>query len=104
MPVRPGFRALAAWGVVALLAGCATAPELPRGPAITADEARARIAAKLPPKLADARGWATDIYAAMASLAIPPPVENICAIGAVTEQESGFKANPPVEGLPAIAW
>ena len=104
MAVSPGFRALAAWSVLALLAGCATAPEAPRGPAITAEQARARIAAKLPPKLADARGWATDIYAAMASLDIAPTVENICAIVAVAEQESGLKANPPVEGLAAIAW
>jgi hypothetical protein len=40
----------------------------------------------------------------MASLDVPPTAENICAIVAITEQESGFKANPPVEGLAAIAW
>ncbi|HUP29555.1 MAG TPA: DUF1615 domain-containing protein [Usitatibacter sp.] len=90
--------------VVALLAGCATGPEAPRGPPVTAEEARARIAAHLPPKLPDAKGWATDIYAAMASLGVAPSVENICAIVAVTEQESGFKANPEVAGLSAIAW
>lgn len=91
-------------GMTILLAGCATAPEPPRGPPVTADEARARIAARLPAKLSDAKGWATDIYAAMASLEVAPTAENICAIVAVTEQESGFKSNPPVEGLSAIAW
>lgn len=90
--------------ILVVLAGCATAPDLPRGPPVTADEARARIAAHLPAKLADAKGWATDIYAAMASLEVAPSVENICAIAAVTEQESGFKANPEVPGLAAVAW
>jgi hypothetical protein len=71
---------------------------------VTAEEARARIAARLPAKLADAKGWATDIYAAMASLEVAPTAENICAIVAITGQESGFRANPPVEGLAAIAW
>jgi hypothetical protein len=90
--------------LLALLGGCATAPEAPRAPVLSADEARARIAVRLPAKLADARGWAADIQAAMDALQIPPTVQNICAIVAVTAQESGFNANPPVEGLPAIAW
>lgn len=90
--------------LLAILAGCVSAPEAPRGPPVSADEARARIVARLPAGLQDARGWATDIHAAMASLGVAPTAENICAIVAVTAQESGFKANPPVDGLAAIAW
>ena len=69
-----------------LVSACATAPEAPRGPAISAEEARERIASRLPAKLADAKGWAADIHAAMASLDVAPTMENICAIVAVTEQ------------------
>jgi hypothetical protein len=103
--MRATSRSFAAMAVLlAILAGCATAPEAPRAPALTAEQARARIAQRLPPRLADSRGWADDIHAAMAALGIAPTAENICAIVAVTAQESGFKANPPVEGLAAIAW
>lgn len=109
----PGFRIAGAcfagmtksWMLLlAFLAGCASAPEAPPGPPVSADEARSRIVARLPTGLQDARGWATDIHAAIASLGVAPTAENICAIVAVTAQESGFKANPPVEGLAAIAW
>jgi hypothetical protein len=57
----------------------------------------------LPDGLADRGGWATDLYAAIAALELPPTPENICAAIAVTQQESGFRADPPVPGLPAIA-
>ena len=48
-------------------------------------------------------GWAVDIFAAFEALSIRPTPENICAVIAVTEQESTFQANPSVPGLPAIA-
>jgi tetratricopeptide (TPR) repeat protein len=88
-----GLAAAFAW-----LAGCA-APDS-RGPA----EARALIAGKLPASLADRSGWAADVQTAMAYLEIAPNAENVCAIVAVTEQETGFKVDPPVPGLAAIAW
>ena len=60
--------------------------------------------ALLPGGLPDRPGWAADIYAAIATLQVAPSRENLCAIIAVTAQESGFKAEPPVPNLPAIAW
>jgi len=89
------------------LHGCATPtfePSSPRGPAMSVEQARAHIAGLLPAEVvADRGGWATDIYAAMRALEIPASAENVCAIVAVTAQESGFRVDPPVPGLPAIA-
>ena len=73
-------------------------------PALTPAEARALITRLLPPNTADRSGWATDIYAAFAAMDIAPTPENICAVVAVTEQESTFRTDPPVPGLPTIAW
>ncbi len=90
---------------LAALAGCAIpqsqAPE--RAP-MTALEGRALVASLLPPSLADRNGWAADIYAAMTALEIRPRADNICAVVAITEQESGFRVDPEIPNLPAIAW
>jgi hypothetical protein len=53
--------------------------------------------------LADRAGWAADIQTAFHVLDIPPSTENLCAAMAVTEQESGYKADPVVPGLARIA-
>lgn len=58
----------------------------------------------LPDSVADRNGWATDLYAAIAALDLPPTPDNLCAVIAVTEQESGFRADPSVPGLATIAW
>ena len=84
-----------------LLAGCA-APTPERAP-MSATEGRALVARYLPAKLADRNGWAADIYAAFATLRIEPTPRNICAVVAITEQESGFQVDPPVANLGAIA-
>ena len=63
-----------------------------------------QIAQLLPPSLPDRTGWAADIYAAFATQGIAPSLENVCAVLAVTEQESSFRADPAIPGLPAIAW
>jgi hypothetical protein len=88
----------------ALLAGCATRETAlePRAP--TPDEARALIAGLLPLQTPDRAGWSVDIYAALAAQRIAPTPSNVCAVLAITEQESGFRADPAVPGLPAIAW
>jgi hypothetical protein len=85
-----------------VLAGCATT-EAPR-PALTADEGRATIARLLPAGLRDRDGWAADLFAAIAALDLPATPPTMCAAIAVTAQESGFRADPPVPNLPAIAW
>lgn len=89
---------------LALIAGCTTDPSLrgPVGPSPT--QARALIVQLLPSTVSDRDGWAIDIYAAFAAQEIPPTPENICAVIGITEQESGFKVDPPVPGLAAIAW
>ena len=75
----------------------------PARPALTAAEGRALVARLLPNGLPDRSGWATDIYASIGSLDIAPTTENICAVIAVTEQESGFRVDPAVPGLAGIA-
>ncbi|HEV7612585.1 MAG TPA: DUF1615 domain-containing protein [Steroidobacteraceae bacterium] len=58
----------------------------------------------MPRAAADRPGWVADMYGAFAVLGIQPSHENICAVVAVIEQESGFRVDPVVPGLPAIAW
>lgn len=86
---------------IALLSAC-TSPEL-REPPIDPDVARAEIAKRIPPKIANRDGWAIDIFAAFEALSIRPTTDKICAVIAVTDQESTFQVNPPVPGLAAIA-
>ncbi len=88
----------------ALLAGCATSDGDSGRPGLTAPDARTLIVRLLPQTLPDRAGWATDIYAAFATQDIAVTTENICAVLAVTEQESTFRADPAVPGLAAIAW
>jgi hypothetical protein len=93
--------------MIAALTACATIDDSVRLPGqrpLSAAEGRALVARLLPDGLADRSGWATDLYAAIATLEIAPTPENICAAVAVTEQESGFRVDPPVPGLSAIAW
>src|SRR6476646_6562072 len=89
---RAGLVALAL-----LLAGCFGPPQR------TAADVRAEIARRIPAGVVDRRGWANDLYAAFATQKIEPSPSNLCAAIAVAEQESGFRADPPVPGLPMIA-
>ena len=93
-------------GLIALSAGCASLDEQSRTPGyrpIGATEGRVLVGRLLPDGIKDRAGWATDIYAALAALNIPPTAENICATVAVTAQESGFQVDPMVPGLANIA-
>jgi hypothetical protein len=86
---------------IALMSAC-TNPQQ-REPPIDPDVARAEIAKRIPPKIANREAWAIDIFAAFEALAIRATPENICAVIAVTEQESTFQASPAVPGLATIA-
>ena len=86
---------------LALLAACSSVPRQPPEPA--AVDVRADIERRIPASVADRRGWAGDIQAAFAAQAITPNPENICAVLAVIEQESGYQADPVVANLPQIA-
>lgn len=87
---------------LALLAGCGSLGGR-SGPMISPEAARARIAALLPARLADREGWADDIQSSFQALELPPTDEHICAVLAVTEQETGFRVDPPVPNLASIA-
>ncbi|MEO7741402.1 MAG: DUF1615 domain-containing protein [Usitatibacter sp.] len=84
---------------VMVLAGCAA-----QRPAMTAAEGRAFVAGYMPASVADKEGWAADIHTAVSVLEIPITPDNVCAIVSITEQESGFRVDPPIPNLPAIAW
>ncbi|HVQ03712.1 MAG TPA: DUF1615 family protein, partial [Burkholderiaceae bacterium] len=67
-------------------------------------EAREAIQRVLPAGTDDKAGWASDIHAALATLELPSTPDNLCAVIAVTEQESSVRADPAVPNLPSIAW
>lgn len=92
--------ALAGGMVLALLQGCASKPPEP-----DADPARVRadLMRLLPASTGDRAGWAKDIQTAFTTQKITPSKSNLCAVLAVTEQESTFQANPQVPGLGRIA-
>ena len=89
-------------GTSLVVVGCGTAPSSAPPPA-RPEDVRARIAGLLPQSLADRPGWAVDIYAAFDALRIEPSAGNVCAVLAVTEQESTYRADPAVPGLGRIA-
>ncbi len=90
--------------MIAAVAGCASGPPEDTSTPLTPAQARAVITQAIPATAGDRAGWATDIYAAFASLAIPVTPEHACVVIAVIEQESSFQADPAVPGLPQIAW
>ena len=102
----PGLaRAASSIAVLAsLLAGCAAPGGVAEPSGMGPTEAREAIVRLLPPGTSDRAGWAADIYAALATQELPATPEKLCAVLAVTEQESGFRADPSVPGLAAIAW
>ncbi len=88
------------WLPCLLLAGCVSAPPVPSRPAA---DVRSEIVQRMPARVTDREGWAADIQSAFAAQRIAPNTENICAVLAVIEQESGYVADPPVANLPKIA-
>jgi hypothetical protein len=102
---------LAAVVLFLLLAGCATtghdffrdAQQQPRVERRMLARGPALIEALLPARLAERRGWADDMHAAMSALGVEPSAENACAVIAITEQESSFRVDPAIPGLPELA-
>jgi Protein of unknown function (DUF1615) len=93
---------LSGLGIVLLLAGCAG--EHPSAaPTLNPTDAHALIEASLPRNVPDRAGWATDMYSALTVLTVTPNRENICAVVAVIEQESGFRVDPAIPGLGVMA-
>jgi len=83
---------------IAALSACGL---LDRGP--TPEQVRAELLRRMPAGVQDREGWARDIQAAFAAQKLAPTSAHLCAVLAVVGQESGFKADPPVPGLPKIA-
>lgn len=94
-------RGLAAGGLLLALAACSSLPG--PAPGQPADLVRADIERRIPSKVDDRRGWANDIQVALSSQQLEPNPENICAVLAVIEQETGYRADPEVADLPRIA-
>jgi hypothetical protein len=95
-------RLLAALGSAALLAACGSSL-LRAPPPLDPDAVRAQIASLLPPTVKNRSDWAADLFSALEALGIEPSNRHVCAVLAVTEQESGYQVNPAVPNLPAIA-
>lgn len=72
-------------------------------PKRNAEAIRAQIVRLMPLRTSDKQGWAVDIDAAFAALGLPATTQNLCAVLAVTEQESGFHVDPVVPNLGRIA-
>ena len=89
---------------LALLSGCAGERRAAEPPGVSPAEARFRIEHSLPSNLADRTGWTADIYEGFRRLGIEPTHDNVCAVAAVIQQESGFRVDPLVPNLPAVAW
>jgi hypothetical protein len=92
--------------IAALLTGCAQAPPTTApgsAAAVSPIDPRALIEESLPHTVTDRSGWTSDMYGAFKVLTITPNRENVCAVVAVIQQESGFQVDPVIPGLGAIA-
>jgi hypothetical protein len=90
--------------LAAALAACTSSETQPPGPRpMTATQGRAFVARYLPSTLADRNGWATDLFAALSALHIAPTPQNVCAVIAVGEQESGLQVDPVIPNLREIS-
>ena len=87
-------------GSVAMLAACAGEP---RAPTRTPESIQAEIQSLIPPSVPQGAAWAVDLQLVFAALKIEPSRSNVCAVLAVTEQESTFNPDPPVPNLGKVA-
>ncbi len=101
---RNGSGLLVALVIAGVLAGCATKGPSVKAPTVGSIEAHASLDRLVPRAIVDRAGWINDMYAGFTVQQVDPTPQNICAMIAVIEQESGFRTDPVVAGLPAIAW
>lgn len=97
------YRPLALLGALLVLAGCAGSGTAPQVAPLSPAQVQARVGRLLPAQTADRAGWARDIQVAFTAQGIEPSTQNLCAVLAVTEQESTFQVDPAVPGLGKIA-
>jgi hypothetical protein len=100
--VRPSSVKLLLLAILGLLGSCAGEPPA-NPPPVSPVDAHALIEKSLPRTVTDPTGWTADMYAAFTVLTVAPNRENICAVVAVIEQESGFRIDPVIPGLGDIA-
>ncbi len=93
---------LVATAAVLLVTGC-VGDDPYRMPPRSPEAVRAQIASLMPANISDRQGWAADIYTALSSLKLATTSANLCAVLAVTEQESTFQVDPPVPNLAKVA-
>jgi len=96
--------AIATAGVAIVMAGCTLPGSITEPAGFGPTQAKEAVLKVLPPRLDDRAGWAADVYASLAALELPSTPDNLCAVLAVTEQESSFRADPAVPGLAKMAW
>jgi hypothetical protein len=101
--MRP-MRLLFALGLTLFLGACASTTSQPEAQAFDPLRARALTLSLLPGSVSDRAGWATDVVASFSALQLPATAEHLCAVLAITEQESGYAVDPVVPGLSRIAW
>lgn len=103
LPAPP--RRLRAWVlgavVVSGLLGCAG--DANRQPQRAPESIQADIQALIPARVAQRAAWAVDLQLVFAGLKIEPTTDHVCAVLAVTEQESTFNPDPPVPNLARVA-
>jgi hypothetical protein len=96
-------RKMTSMAIVACVALITAAGGCQRQQGPTPADVRAHVARHIPANVDDRAGWAHDIQAAFSAQRIAPTTEHICAVLAVIEQESTYRADPAVPGLAKIA-
>ena len=96
------YRVALALAFAVAAAGC-VGDDPYRMPPPKPETVRAQIASLMPASVLDRQGWAADIYTAFSSMTLEPTSANLCAVLAVTEQETGFQVDPPVPNLAKVA-
>jgi hypothetical protein len=92
------------WSLTALVlgVGCAGDPSPVPAPR-TPESIQAEIQSLIPTTVAQRAAWAVDLQLVFAALKIEPTRANVCAVLAVTEQESTYNPDPPVPNLAKVA-